>query len=92
MTFNQGRFDPKYKNVCFLQDADNVYRTENYIVKQQIELCYDINGTAIIMSNDTYYTRRECRDSVYEEIFFMKGSAINGKRIQSATYTRTYVD
>ena len=92
MTCNQGRIDPKYENVCFLQDADNVYRTENYIVKQQIMLCHDIHGTAVIMSNDTYYSRCECRDNAYEEIFFMKGSAINGKRIQSATYTRTYVD
>ena len=78
--------------VPFMQGADNVYRTKDYIVKQSLNYCQDEFGTALIMSNDTFYRRSLTRDFLYEELFLDKGAAIDGKRIHSATYTRTYVE
>ena len=78
--------------VPFMQDADNVYRTKNYIVRQQLQYCQDEFGTAVIMSNDTFFRRSLTRDFLYEELFLDKGAALDGKRIHSATYTRMYVE
>ena len=75
----------------FLDGADNVYRTENFIVKQQISFLESDVGTSMVLSDDTYYLRTSQRDAEYEFAFQGKAN-INGKRLKSASYTRKYVD
>lgn len=75
----------------FMVDAMNVYRTRDFIVKQVIGIKYsDIENIAVI-SNDTFYRRTKKRDREYERIFWER-KQINGKRIPSTMYARTYVD
>lgn len=75
----------------FMIDAMNVYRTRDFIVKQVIGIKYsDVENIAVI-SNDTFYRRTKKRDREYESIFWER-KQINGKRIPSTMYARTYVD
>ena len=75
----------------FLLDADNVYRTKHFIVKQVIEIVEnDIEDNGII-SHDTYYRRTTARDLAYT-MEFMDKVKINGKRLPSTQYTRRYID
>ena len=75
----------------FMVDAMNVYRTRDFIVKQVIGIKYsDVENIAVI-SNDTLYRRTKKRDREYERIFWER-KQINGKRIPSTMYARTYVD
>ena len=75
----------------FMVDAMNVYRTLDFIVKQVIGIKYsDVENIAVI-SNDTFYRRTKKRDREYERIFWER-KQINGKRIPSTMYARTYVD
>ena len=75
----------------FLTDADNVYRTNSYIVKQVIQIIEnDIEENGII-SHDTYYRRTSARDLAYN-MAFMDKVKINGKRLPSTQYTRRYID
>lgn len=75
----------------FLIDADNVYRTKSFIVKQSIEIVEnDIEENGII-SHDTYYRRTSARDLAYN-MAFMDKVKINGKRLPSTQYTRRYID
>lgn len=75
----------------FIDGADNVYRTDDYIVKQQIFYLDSDVGTTMVFSDDTYYLRTPQRDAEYE-FAFQGRSDINGKRLKSASYTRKYVD
>lgn len=70
--------------------AVNIYRTKDFIVKQNIALDYDFQGNSRIHSDDTYILRNRKLDKEYERIFYERES-INGKRIHSATYIRTYI-
>ena len=75
----------------FLLDADNVYRTKHFIVKQVIEIVEnDIEDNGII-SHDTYYRRTTARDLAYN-MAFMDKVKISGKRLPSTQYTRRYID
>lgn len=75
----------------FLLDADNVYRTKHFIVKQVIEIVEnDIEDNGII-SHDTYYRRTTARDLAYN-MAFMDKVKINGKRLPSTQYTRRYIE
>ena len=49
-----------------LQDAVNVYRTKNYIVKQDLYIDRNIDGDDILYSNDTFYLRNKNVDKLYE--------------------------
>ena len=75
----------------FLQDATNVYRTANYIVKQHIGYKPDLYENDVLFSHDTYYARTPKREREYEEVFADR-IRINGKRIRTAMYSRTYVE
>lgn len=82
------------KHVCdivFLQNADNVYRTPDYIVKQKISLCTNKRGDVHSVSDDTYYFRTSERDIDYEFVFRSRNN-LDGKRIKTRTYLRTYID
>ena len=75
----------------FLYDANNVYRTKNYIVKQVIGVRTSDEENNIIMSFDTYYRRTKKRDIIYERAFASK-KHIDGKRLPSTMYSRKYID
>ena len=75
----------------FLIDADSVYRTKSYIVKQVIQIIEnDIEDNGIV-SHDTYYRRTTARDLAYN-MAFMDKTKINGKRLPSTQYTRRYIE
>lgn len=77
----------------FLSGADNVYRTENYIVKQKVTLMANrSSGKVVLMSDDTYYLRTAKRDREYEFVFANRQGSIDGRRIASGVYTRTYIN
>ena len=75
----------------FLRNADNVYRTKHFIVKQVIEVQeHSVEGNSIV-SFDTYYRRTPKRDLAYNLIFKAKTN-LEGKRLPSTLYTRTYIE
>ena len=79
--------------IDFVNNADNVYRTREYIVKQQISTSVNKNSLIThLISEDTYYLRTPKRDVEYNIIFKVRSKNIDGKRIRSTMYTRKYVD
>jgi len=79
--------------IDFVNNADNVYRTREYIVKQQISTSVNKNSLIThLISEDTYYLRTPKRNVEYNIIFKVRGKNIDGKRIRSTMYTRKYVD
>ena len=76
---------------CYLQDADNVYRTKHFIVKQVISIHESDEENNQVISVDTYSRRNPKRDLAYNYLFQDKVN-INGKRLPSTMYTRTYID
>ena len=77
-------------NVDFLENADNVYRTKRYIVKQEIDLEVDSLYDNMMVSHDTYYLRTAARDAKYDNVFRGKVN-LNGKRVATGMSTRRYV-
>ena len=75
----------------FMVNASNVYRTKDYIVKQEIHIGTDRHDTNQVVSVDTYYKRTQEREIAYKALFKDR-KRINGKRLPSTMYTRTYVD
>lgn len=75
----------------FLADADNVYRTPKYIVKQVMEFIENSVEDNCVISYDTYYRRTPKRDLAYMMAYSDKDK-IDGKRMPSTMFTRTYVD
>ena len=49
----------------FILQADNVYRTRNYIVKQRLEYIENTAEDNVIISYDTFYKRTRLRDKQY---------------------------
>ena len=74
----------------FLVDATNVYRTREYIVRQQITL-HDGALGSYLLSRDTYYRCTPQRDRDFEKAFPERIN-VNGKRIPTAMHIRAYVD
>ena len=79
------------KEPYFCMDADNVYRTQHYIVKQKISISVGRGEVNSMISTDTYYLRNGQRDKLYE-LWFSERDRVNGKRIMTALHTRRYVD
>ena len=75
----------------FILQADNVYRTRNYIVKQRLEYIENTTEDNVIISYDTFYKRTQLRDKQYIIMYGDKHHP-NGKRMPSTTYTRVYID
>lgn len=78
--------------VDYLMEADNVYRTKDYIVCQKVSLCRSGKGNTLLMSDDIYLLRTMKRDADYELVYKVRGKHINGKRIHAASYIRKYID
>ena len=75
----------------FMVDAMNVYRTRDYIVKQVVGVKVSEVENIVVLSHDTFYRRTKKRDREYE-LIFCERKHIDGKRIPSTMYARTYVD
>lgn len=75
-----------------LKNATNIYRTENYIVKQQISVSNVVDGNTVMISDDIFYFRTPVRDRMFEKIFESSRRNLNGKRIKTALQTRQYVE
>ncbi len=71
--------------------TENVYRTKDFIVKQNIYVLINIEENNAVLSVDTYYRRTLLRDSKYL-MLYKDRKHIDGKRLPSNTYVRTYVD
>ena len=78
--------------IDYIDKANNVYRTEKYIVCQTVQLIHKSNGNSLIVTEDTYILRTAQRDFEYEIVFKVRGNLIDGKRIRSAAYLRKYVE
>ena len=74
----------------FLVNADNVYRTKHFIVKQVLVLESYSKIDNHILSHDTFYARTKKRDRQYE-FFYDDKTNINGKRLPATMYSRKYV-
>lgn len=74
----------------FVRNANNVYRTKNFIVKQEIAIRCDSVGMSAVLSRDTFYARTTVRDMEYEA-YFSRRRYINGKRLPSTIYSRKYI-
>lgn len=70
---------------------ESVYRTRDYIVKQELYLIVNAEQNNAVLSVDTYYRRTLERDSKYQ-LLYKERRHINGKRLPSNTYIRTYID
>lgn len=75
----------------FMDNAVNVYRTKDFIVKQVIGIQYDIEENNVVFSHDTFYRRTPERDMEYE-ILFCRRHNLDGKRLPSTMYARTYIE
>lgn len=76
-------------SIDFLQNADNVYRTPEFIVKQKISLSWNDKCEVHTVSDDTYFVRTPKRDAQFDNIFSIREN-VDGKRVKSGAYTRTY--
>ena len=70
---------------------ENVYRTRDYIVKQELYLIVNAEQNNAVLSVDTYYRRTLLRDSKYL-LLYKDRKHIDGKRLPSNTYIRIYID
>ena len=75
----------------FLVRATNVYRTDYYIVRQQIMYKNDALLGAYLCSKDTFFCRTPERDRQYEAVF-PHNQEKDGKRIPTLMYIRKYID
>lgn len=75
-----------------LRNSTNIYRTEQYIVKQQISVSNVIDGNTVMISDDIFYIRTPIRDRMFEKLFESTRINLNGKRIKTALQTRQYVE
>lgn len=70
---------------------ENMYRTRDYIVKQELYLIVNAEQNNAVLSVDTYYRRTLLRDSKYQ-LLYKDRKHIDGKRLPSNTYIRTYIE
>lgn len=75
----------------FLVNATNVYRTNGYIVRQELLLHDDEEQGTHLFSRDTYFLCTPKRVREYEEVFADRHD-LNGRRIKATMYVRKYVD
>lgn len=75
----------------FVNNATNVYRTRDFIVKQVIGIQCDGVENNVVFSRDTFYRRTKKRDAEYELIYCSRKN-INGKRLPTTMYSREYID
>ena len=74
-----------------LELANNAYRTKHYIVTQRIMFRQTETEGSMIMSVEVFYKRNKERDTVFEKVFENRVN-VDGKRLHSTMYTRSYVE
>ena len=74
-----------------LEYADNVYRTDEFIVVQDISLRCSEFECPTMVSRDVYFARTRERDAIYEQAFKDR-SILDGHRVKVNMYSRKYVD
>lgn len=77
--------------IDFLDNANNIYETKNFIVRQEISVEI-INGITVVYSRDTFYSRTGVRQAQFEFLKSIRPTLVNGKRVPATMTTRTYVD
>lgn len=77
------------KQPDFMKEANNVYRTPCYIVRQRLGILFNDEESNELISRDTYYARTPERDTEYE-VTFHKRIKIDGKRIRANVTAREY--
>lgn len=82
----------KVNSVDFMNDATNLYRTKDFIVRQKISITESTVKMPIVISVDTYFKRTKERDEQYEFLLISRKDLINGKRVKASAYTRFYKD
>ena len=78
------------KEIDFLDNATNVYRTKNYIIKQKIYIKTDIFCNILLFSDDFYYLRTRQRDFAFD-IVFRNRQVKDGYRLHSNSYSKRYI-
>ena len=73
-----------------LELASNAYRTKNYIVTQRIAFRQTETDGSMIMSMEVFYKRNQERDKIYEKVFENRVK-VDGRRLHTTMYTRSYV-
>ena len=74
-----------------LELANNAYRTKNYIVTQRILFRQTETDGSMIMSVEVFYKRNQERDTIFEKVFENRVN-VDGRRLHSTMYTRSYVE
>ena len=74
-----------------LELASNAYRTKNYIVTQRIMFRQTEADGSMIMSIEAFYKRNQERDTIFEKVFENRIN-IDGRRLHSTMYTRSYIE
>ena len=79
------------KHIDFMENADNVYSTKNYIVAQKLKTTTLPDGKKATFGVDVYYKRNPERDTVYAKLF-TKNNVVSGGRIYCRAFARIYKD
>lgn len=74
-----------------LEVANNVYRTQEYIVTQELSIRENEFDGPLICSIDIFFKRTKERDATYENAFKNRIHR-DGKRMKSDMYSRHYID
>lgn len=74
-----------------LEIADNVYRTQDYIVTQDLSVTENDFDGMLICSIDIFFKRNKERDAMYEKVFENRIHQ-DGKRVHCSMYSRRYID
>ena len=75
----------------YLTKADNVYRTQDYIVIQRISIAREGSEDPESISRDVYVRRTRQSDAEYEAIGRNRRN-IDGKRLPTTLQMRRYIE
>ena len=77
--------------IDFMQNADNVYSTMNYIVSQKYKKGLTFNNKPVITGIDIFYKRTPLRDKQYAKLYG-QNPIVRGARIHCSVSKRFYKD
>ena len=77
--------------IDFLDNANNIYETKNFIVRQEISVEI-LNGITVIYSRDTFYSRTSLRKAQLDFLKSIRPTLVNCKRVPATMTTRKYID
>lgn len=77
--------------IDFLDNANNIYETKNFIVRQEVSIEI-LNGITFVYSRDTFYAKTSRRTAQLDFLKSIRPTLVNGKRVLATMTSRTYVD